>query len=145
MTTPTVLFLCTANSARSQMAEVLLRRLAPERFMVHSAGLRPTEVHPLTHQVLRELGLDTTHLRSKGVNEFLGKVTVNYAIIVCEKAAESCPRIYPFALNTLYWPFEDPAGFDGTRGDQLSRFRETRDGIDARLHDWLSELEAAER
>ena len=76
------------------MAEVLLRRLSGERFDVYSAGLRPTEIHPLTHEVLSELGLDTTALRAKGVKQFIGKVTVHYAIIVCEQTAAECPRIY---------------------------------------------------
>ena len=119
---------------------MLLRRQAPERFLVHCAGLRPTQVHPFTHQVLREIGLDTMTLRSKGVDEFLGKVSVNYAIIVCERAAESCPRIYPLAFQTVYWPFEDPAAFEGSQVELLDRFRVVRDQIDARLHDWVAEL-----
>lgn len=135
-----VLFLCTANSARSQMAEALLRRRAPEHFDVYSAGLRPSEVHPLTHQVLREIGVDTTSLQSKGTARFLGKVAIRYAIIVCDKAAESCPRLYPFAPQTLYWPFEDPAAREGTKQEQLAKFREVRDLIDARLHEWTIEL-----
>ena len=124
------------------MAEVLLRRLSGERFDVYSAGLRPTEIHPLTHEVLSELGLDTTALRAKGVKQFIGKVTVHYAIIVCEQTAAECPRIYPFALQTLYWPFEDPAAFEGSRSEQLRKFRDVRDQIDARLHAWVAELGA---
>jgi arsenate reductase len=140
-----VLFLCTANSARSQMAEVLLERLAGDRFEVHSAGLQPTRVHPLTHEVLRELGLDTSTLHSKSAKQFLAKFTVRYAIIVCEKAAKSCPQLYPFATETLYWPFEDPAAFVGSTREQLERFRFVRDQVDARIHAWLSELGAPMR
>lgn len=135
-----VLFLCTANSARSQMAEALLRRRASDRFAVYSAGLEPRDVHPLTHRVLRELGIDTSGLRSKGTDEFLGKARICYAIIVCDKAADSCPRIFPFATHTLYWPFEDPAAIKGSEEERLGKFREVRDEIDSRIQDWVSEL-----
>ncbi len=134
-----VLFLCTGNSARSQMAEALLRAHAGERFDVYSAGLRPAaEVHPLTLQVLKERGVDTSRLRPKGTDVFLGKVTIRYAIIVCEKAAEACPHIYPFALQTLYWPFEDPAAFDGSAEERLQKFREVLDAIDSRVRAWAA-------
>lgn len=85
---PCVLFLCTHNAARSQLAEALLRRHAGTRFEAASAGLEPTEVHPLTRQVLDEIGVDTNALRAKGLGEFLGKVAVQYAIIVCERAED---------------------------------------------------------
>jgi len=134
-----VLFLCSANSARSQMAEALLRRRAGDGFEIYSAGLHPTEVHPLTHRVLNEVGIDTSSLRAKGIKELLGKVTVRYAIIVCSKAAASCPQIYPFALQTLYWPFEDPTACAGTSEERLQRFRDVRDRIDERLRIWVAE------
>lgn len=132
-----VLFLCTENSSRSQMAEVLLRELAGDRFEVHSAGLSPAEVHPLTHEVLRERGFDTGGLRAKGLSEFMGKASFRFAIIVCDRAAEACPRIFPFALQTLVWPFEDPAAFQGSPRAQLVKFRQVRDQIEARLRQWL--------
>jgi arsenate reductase len=136
-----VLFLCTGNSARSQMAEALLRKHAGERFDVYSAGLRPAaEVHPLTLRVLKERGVDTNSLRPKGTSVFLGKVTIRHAIIVCEKAAQACPHIYPFALQTLYWPFEDPAAFAGSAEERLQKFRDVRDGIESRLRAWVLEL-----
>ncbi len=119
-----VLFLCTHNSARSQMAEALLREHAGDRFEAYSAGLEPTEVHPLTLHVLGEVGIETASLRAKSTRSFLGKVSIRYPIIVCSKAAEACPRIYPFALQTLYWPFEDPAAFQGSPREQLKIFRE---------------------
>ncbi len=80
---PGVLFLCTHNAARSQIAEALLRHLTGDRFGVYSAGLEPTAVHPLTLQVLAEAGVDVFRLRAKGINEFLGKASVTYAIVVC--------------------------------------------------------------
>ncbi len=136
-----VLFLCTHNSVRSQMAESLLREYAGARFDVYSAGLDPTEVHPLTLQVLREMGLETASLRAKDTREFLGKVSIRYAIIVCDKAAEAeaCPRLFPFALQELYWPFEDPAAFEGTPDARLEKFRGVRGQIANRLRTWVLE------
>jgi len=139
-TKPLVLFLCTGNSARSQMAEALLRARAGDRFEVASAGLEPKGVHPLTLRVLAESGIETQGLRSKNSSEFLGKVKVRYAVIVCERANQSCPRIYPFATDTLYWPFEDPAAAEGTESQRLEKFRDIRDQIAARLDQWLSAL-----
>lgn len=134
-----VLFLCTANAARSQMAEHLLRHMAPDRFDVFSAGVRPTEVHPLTHRVLNEAGIATNGARSKSAEEFLGKVAIAHAIIVCEKAQRSCPRVYPFALKMHYWPFEDPAAIEGSEEDRLRGFRAIRDQIRERIESWLKE------
>jgi arsenate reductase len=101
-TTPRVLFLCTHNAARSQMAEAFLHHYAGDRFEVLSAGLVPTQVHPLTRQVLTETGLDPSRLRAKGLKDVLGRVRIHYAIIVCDQAEEDCPHLYPFALQTLY-------------------------------------------
>ncbi len=135
----TVLFLCTGNSARSQMAEALLRRHAGNRFEAFSAGLEPRKVHRLTHQVLSEIGIDTGTLRSKGVEEFLGKMQIHHAIVVCENAQRSCPRFYPFALEFLYWPFDDPAAFEGPEEKKVEKFREVRDQIELRILAWLEE------
>jgi arsenate reductase len=137
---PTVLFLCTHNTARSQMAEALLRHMAGDRFEVASAGLEPTNVHPLTRRVLVEAGLDVGNLRAKGVGEFLGKRTVHYAIIVCSESEWQCPRLFPFAVAKLRWPFEDPAESSGSEAQRLAVFRRVRDAIEARLHAWLREL-----
>jgi arsenate reductase len=95
---PLVLFVCTHNAARSQIAEALLRKHAGHRFEVASAGLEPTEVHPLTRHVLTEVGIDPCGLSVKGTKEFLGKVAVRYAIIVCTEAEKHCPRVFPFTL-----------------------------------------------
>ena len=136
-----VLFLCTGNSARSQMAEALLRRMAGDLFEVYSAGSIPTEVHPMTRQVLDELGIDTGSLEAKGVDRFLGRMAVNFAIIVCARVQESCPRIFPFALQILYWPFDDPVSFQGSENERLDKFRAVRDEIGDRLRSWVAEVQ----
>lgn len=135
---PKVLFLCTGNSCRSQMAEALLRHHAGERFEACSAGTEPKSIHPLTLEVLQEVGVDTTGLRSKPTTEFLGRVSIHHAIFVCDKAQQACPRIYPFALHSLYWPFDDPADFEGTPEGRLERFRVVRDQIRAQIQTWLA-------
>lgn len=137
---PRVLFLCTHNAARSQLAEAILRRHAGTRFEAASAGLEPTQMHPLTRQVLDEIAVDTTALRSKPVSEFLGKVSVQYAIIVCERAEDVCPRLYPFTIHTLHWPFADPQRVHGVPEAQLQAFRDSRDAIDAQVRTWLQEV-----
>jgi len=141
---PLVLFLCTGNSARSQMAEALLRRRAGDRFEVASAGLEPKGVNPLTLRVLAELGLPTAGMRSKPAAEFIGAVYVNYAIIVCEHANRSCPRMFPFTPVTLYWPIQDPAQFDGPEEERLALFRRVRDELSARIDAWLESLGEAQ-
>lgn len=125
------------------MAEALLRKHAGERFDAVSAGLEPTEVHPLTRAVLAEVGIDASALRTKGVNDFLAKVAIRHAIIVCAQAEAECPKIYPFASETLYWAFDDPAAFEGSPELQLAKFRRVRDEIDARVQAWLRVPERA--
>ena len=134
-----VLFLCTGNSARSQMAEAFLRHFAGDTFEAHSAGLEPIEVNPLTHRVMSEIGIDTSMQQAKGVADYLGKVAVHDAIVVCEKSQQNCPKFHPFALNTHYWPFEDPAAFEGSEEMRLQKFRRTRDEIKLKIRTWLDE------
>jgi len=134
---PCVLFLCTHNSARSQIAEALLRHRAGHRYRACSAGVEPGDVHPMTIQVLQEAGIDTSGLAAKGLEAVLGKTPVQTAIVVCAQAAESCPRLHPFAREVLQWPFDDPARVQGSDELRLAAFRRTRDEIDARLRDWL--------
>src|SRR5687768_12397586 len=114
-----VLFLCTGNSCRSVMGETLLRHIAGDRFDVYSAGTDPKGINPLTLQVLHEIGVNTEGVRSKHVSEYLGRLTFQYVIIVCDDAAESCPRIWPGMVNRLFWPFEDPPKFPGTETQRL--------------------------
>lgn len=133
-----VLFLCTANSARSQMAEGLLRKHAGDRFDVFSAGMEPSTVHPLAIRAMSDVGIDISRQRSKGVSEFLGKVVVTHAIFVCERAQKNCPAVYPFARKALAWPFEDPAAFQGSEEDRLKKFCEVRDQIEEKIKGWLA-------
>jgi arsenate reductase (thioredoxin) len=134
---PRVLFVCTHNAARSQMAEAILRQVAGDQFEACSAGFAPTEVHPLTIRALTEIGVDTKGLRAKAVRDFLGKEAVKYAVIVCQQDEESCPRVYLFATRTLYWAFDDPSAAPGTPDDQLAAFRRVRDEIDCRIREWV--------
>jgi len=123
------------------MAEALLRSRAGDRFEAASAGMDPKGVHPLTLGALEEVGVSAEGLRSKNSSEFLGKVAVRFAIIVCERANQSCPRIYPFATRTLYWPFDDPAAATGTEDERLGKFREVRDQVAARIDQWLDDVD----
>jgi len=138
---PNVLFLCTGNSCRSQMAEGFLRQLGGDRFTAHSAGTEPAErVHPLAVQVMAEKDVDISRQEPKNVNEFLGRLPVRHLIIVCDAANEKCPRIFPGMMNRLFWPFDDPAAFVGTPAATLEKFRTVRDQIEARIREWLAEL-----
>ena len=133
-----VLFLCTGNSARSQMSEGLLRHFAGDQFEVYSAGLEPKTVNPYAIQALHEIGLDISGHTSKSVMDYLGRVHMGTVITVCSNAEERCP-IFPFSTERLYWPFEDPAAFVGPADETRAKFREVRDLISARLHLWLNE------
>ncbi len=140
----TVLFLCTHNSCRSQMAEAFLRHHGGDRFNAVSGGLEPRPVHPLTIRVMKEVGLDISDQRPKDFKECLEHRTVHFAIFACAQAEANCPRIYPFALQKLLWPFDDPATFDGPEEAKLQRFRDVRDQIEARILGWLEEREKDE-
>jgi len=137
----TVLFLCSGNSCRSQMAEALLRKYATDRFTVYSAGTEPKEIHPLTRKVMAEVGLDLQGQYAKGVDTYLGKILVHYLIVVCAKAAESCPSTWPGSpqMQTILWPFENPTAFAGTEEQKLTKYRQVRDQVDARIKAWLAE------
>ncbi|MGY2895995.1 arsenate reductase ArsC [Deinococcus sp. UYEF24] len=134
---PRVLFICTGNTARSQMAQVLLEQRAPDRFEVVSAGLEPGEVNPLTIVALQEAGLPVDHLQSKGVKPLIAE-HFHYVITVCDRAEASCP-IFPNARYRMAWPFEDPAAATGTDEERLAVFRRVRDEIDLKIQDWLAE------
>ena len=136
-----ILILCTRNSARSQMAEVILRKYVGDRFHVYSAGLNPDRIHPLVEPVMREIGIDISGQRSKSVKEYLGKITAHYLIVVCEHAEQNCPKLFPGMGERLYWPFDDPAAVEGTEAEQLEAFRRVRDQIAVRLREWLDKLD----
>lgn len=130
-----VLFLCTGNSARSLMAEALLRHHAGDRFEAHSAGADPIGVRPETALVLKEAGIDPSALRSKAIDEYLGKTHFGYLVTVCGIEEERCPRIWPGASHHLHWPFDDPAAVEGE--GRLDAFRTARDEIESRILEWL--------
>lgn len=139
-----VLFLCSHNTCRSQMAEAFLRRDAGDRFEIYSAGLEPRGVHPLTVQVMDEIGIDITGQRSKAVRDVLGRIGFRHVIFVCHAAEQNCPTIFPFSTNRLSWPFDDPTAFEGPDDERLTRFRDVRDQIEARIQTWLQELDTVE-
>jgi arsenate reductase (thioredoxin) len=122
-----VLILCTGNSARSQMAEGLLRRDAGDRFEVESAGTKPSQVRPEAVAVMCELGIDISGHRSKHVDEFAGQ-EFDYILTVCDNAKESCP-IFPSGATAIHHNFEDPAALLGTEAERLAVFRRVRDQI----------------
>jgi arsenate reductase (thioredoxin) len=122
-----VLILCTGNSARSQMAEGLLRHDAGNRYEVESAGTRPGHVRPEAIAVMKELGIDISGHRSKDVQAFENQ-SFDYVLTVCDNAKESCP-MFPGHLNRIHKGFEDPAALQGTEEERLSLFRRVRDEI----------------
>jgi phosphate transport system protein len=134
---PKILFLCTHNSARSQMAEAFLRKNAGDRYEVHSAGLEPGVINPYTRCVMAEVGLDLAGQRSKSLSEYLGKVQFAYLITVCDHADEQCP-FFPGQGTRLHWSFEDPSAAVGREDEKLARFRQVRDVIEARILEWIS-------
>lgn len=134
-----VLFLCSHNSARSQMAEAFLKHYAGDQFEVFSAGLEPGVVNPYTIQVMEEIGIDMRNHFSKGLDQFLGKIHFGYLISVCDDAEQKCP-IFPGMGIRLHWSFEDPSSFIGTDSEKLEKFRQVRDQIEIRIKQWLIEI-----
>lgn len=141
MKTTKVLFLCTGNSARSQMAEAFLRRFAGDRHEAHSAGLDPSEIHPFTKWVMEEIGESLARQRSKSVSEYLGKDHFGYLITVCDHADKNCPTTFLGVGQRLHWAFEDPAAFEGDEEAKLQKFREVRDQIRDRIQSGLERQE----
>jgi arsenate reductase len=129
-----VLILCTGNSARSQMAEGLLRNESGEQFEVWSAGTKPSRVRPEVIEVMREIGIDISGHRSKSVDEFAGQ-SFDYVITVCDNAKQHCP-LFPGKAERLHWNFTDPAEADGTWEEKLAEFRHVRDQIRERFHEF---------
>lgn len=129
--TKRALILCTGNSARSQMAEGLLRHFGGDRFEVHSAGTHPSFVRPEAIEAMREIGIDISDHRSKSVTEFADQ-EFDYVITVCSKANENCP-IFPGRVERVAWDFDDPAAVEGDLDTRLAAFRRVRDEILGRL------------
>lgn len=132
-----VLFVCTGNSARSQMAEALLQREGGGAFEAFSAGTEAKGVNPLTIRALASIGIDWSEARSKPVTEYLDQ-PFDYVITVCDRARESCP-VFPGGRTKLHWSFDDPAEAVGTEAERLAVFERIRDEIDRRLHDFTRE------
>jgi arsenate reductase len=130
-----VLFLCTHNSARSQMAEGFLRAMAGDRFEAGSAGTEKTSVYPLAIRAMAELGVDLSGHTSK-VYEDLASEGWDFLITVCDDANERCPWV-PGSVKRLHWSFADPSRATGTEEERLAVFRRVRDQIRERLTDWL--------
>ena len=139
---PNVLFLCTGNSARSQMAEGLLRHRAGDQYNALSAGTSPKTLNPLAVQVMNEIGIDISQQRSKDLVEFLGKVAIPHLVVVCGNAAETCPRVWPGVMTREFWNLDDPAAATGSEEVRLDVFRESRDEIDRRIRNWLRDHHA---
>ena len=138
-----VVFVCNGNSARSQMAEAFLREYGGDRFQVYSGGMVAKGVHPMTIQVMQDIGLDISGQRSKPIADYYGKIDFDVAIIVCRRAEDDCPKIAGTTRVIQRWIFEDPLRTEGTDEEKLAKFREVRDQIQARVKLWLAEeLEA---
>lgn len=134
-----VLFVCIHNSARSQMAEAFLKRLAGERFEVESAGVAPGKLNPLAVEVMKEIGIDISQNKTKSAFDFCkqGK-TYDYVITVCDESRpDQCP-IFPGASKRIHWRLKDPSGFQGTWNEKLAKTRKVRNEIKDRVEDWYS-------
>lgn len=132
-----VLLLCTGNSCRSQMAEGLVRYDLGDRVQVFSAGLIPSRVHPRAVQVMKEIGIDISHHRSKHLEEFEGQ-SFDYVITLCDEAQEACP-VFPGAAQQHHMGFMDPIIASGSEDQVLSVFRKVRDDIRKKVIPWLKE------
>ncbi|NIO49646.1 MAG: arsenate reductase ArsC [Candidatus Aminicenantes bacterium] len=132
-----VLFICTGNSARSQMAEAFLRKYAGDEFEAYSAGIRPLGIAPYTIRVMEEVGISLEGHGSKHVDEYMGKIDFDYLITVCANAEKQCP-VFLGAGERIHWDIEDPAMQMGSEEEKLQKFREVRDKIDKLIKEWIS-------
>lgn len=131
-----VLFLCTHNSSRSQMAEGLLRAHGGTAFQVFSAGTQPRSVHPLAIQVMQEIGINISDHNAKGIDVFATEPPMDLVISVCDEAQEACP-FFPNARHQVHWGFPDPSRVTGTEEEQIEAFRHIRDLIAAKIKHFL--------
>ena len=138
MTKMQVLILCTGNSARSQMAEGLLRMMAGNKMTVFSAGSKPSVVNPLAITAMQQRNIDISGYRSKHLNEFLQQ-SFDYVITVCDNAAETCP-VFPGPARRVHWSFPDPAAIIGSEADKLAAFIGVRDDLEKTLAEWVASL-----
>lgn len=137
-----VLFLCTQNSARSQMAEAFLREYGGDGFEAYSAGISPAEeIHPCAIEVMEEAGIDIGEQYPKGLRTYMGKMGFNYLVIVCARAEKDCPKTFPGVGTRLAWIFDDPRGDDVPEEEKFEKFREVRDEIELKIRHWLEHPE----
>jgi len=136
-----VLFVCVHNSARSQMAEAFLKRMAGDRFEVESAGLEPGKLNPIVVEAMKEAGIDISGNRTKSVFDFYrqGK-QYDYIITVCDDSQSGACPVFPGKGERLHWGFLDPSNFTGMHDDKLKKTKEVRDQIEAKIEDWLKSL-----
>jgi len=133
-----IIFLCTGNSCRSQMAEGFMRSMAGDKFEVFSAGVEPAQVNPYAIKVMAEAGIDISAYRSKSVKEFLNQ-EFDYVITVCNHARQVCP-VFPGQHQNIHWDIEDPAGFQGNEQEKLNFFRKIRDEIKEKCLNFLKDF-----
>lgn len=131
-----VLFLCTHNQARSQMAEAIMRKAASDHFEVYSAGFEPAGVHPLTIKVMEEAGYSMEDHTSKDIDQYLGKKHFGIVITVCANAEKLCPTI-PGVSTRLHWGLDDPSGVKGVEEDRINAFRKARDQLKEKIFEFL--------
>jgi arsenate reductase len=136
-----VLFICTHNSARSQMAEGFLKAHYPDRYEAYSAGTEPSSVNPFAVRVMQEIGIDISHHRAKGVSEFLDR-EIDYVVTVCDHARQTCP-FFPGGKEVIHRGFEDPAAFNGSEEEKLDLFRRVRDEIRGWIEETFGEVTAS--
>lgn len=136
-----VLFVCVHNSARSQMAEALLNKIAGDKFEAHSAGLEPGKLNPLAVDSLKEIGIDISNKRTQDVFEIYKSGQIfSHVITVCdETSGERCP-IFPGVTKRLHWSFDDPSRFEGSHEEKLARTNEVRESIRKKIKEWVAEL-----
>jgi len=136
-----VLFVCIHNSARSQMAEALLKRIAGDRFEVESAGLEPGRLNPLAVEVMKEIGIDISGNQTKSAFDLFKEGSLyTHVVTVCdETSAEQCP-FFPGITTRLHWSFADPSGFTGTQQEKLEKTRQVREAIREKIEAWLKEI-----
>lgn len=137
-----VLFLCTHNSSRSQMAEGLLRARSGSAFQVFSAGTEPRTVHPLAIKAMQEIGIDIRDQKAKGIEAFASEPPMDLVITVCHEAQETCP-IFPNARHQVHWGFPDPSRVTGTEEERLAAFRHIRDLIAVKIAQFLERTPAS--
>jgi len=137
MMKPKVLFVCTENSCRSQMAEGFLRQHAGDYFDTYSAGAEPTKLNPSAVEVMREIRIDISQQHAKGVDQFLGQ-NFQYIVRVCDKVREKCPVLHG-AIWYLVWSFEDRAAARGTAAERLAAFRRVRDQIEEKILEFIAQ------